>query len=86
MMYLKMRQMIAKILTGRVAALLLLAGILLIGCAHGPKTRLPVCPPPSVPAIEDLELMRVAGDFEKYPAFMLWVSEIERYCSALRSI
>ena len=85
-MYLKMRQMIAKILTGRVAALLLAAGILLIGCAHGPRTRLPVCPPPSVPAIEDLELMRVAGDFEKYPAFMLWVSEIERYCSALRSI
>jgi hypothetical protein len=85
MMFWKTKLRIVKVLTRRTVALLLSAGILLIGCAHGPKTRLPVCPPPSVLAVQDLELMRVAGDFEKYPAFMLWVSEMERYCSALRS-
>jgi hypothetical protein len=85
-MFWKKKLRIVKVLTRRLVALLLLAGILFVGCARGPRTRLPVCPPPSVSAVQDLELMQVAGDFEKYPAFMIWVSEIERYCFALMSI
>jgi len=43
----------------------------------------PPCPRISEDAVGDLEVVIMSGDYE---SLEIWISEIERYCSAIDSI
>ena len=59
----------------------------LVSCAHVWAGKPPPCPPPSDQAIEDIaELVEAnEADPSRYSFVLVWVSEIERFCSALKA-
>lgn len=70
-------------------ALCLAAPILFVSCATGQSVSIPSCPPPSMDAVDQFDSIIFSDMTEnhgKYSDFIYWISEIERYCSAISKI
>ena len=80
----KKRSNLAGSLTRKLAGPLLAGQILFVGCATGPISDLPPCPVPSYMATSELSMMYLSGTSLLYEDLILWIGEIERYCSAIR--
>lgn len=62
---------------------LLLSTGSVLGCVTCKLKNPPPCPRISEDAVGDLEVVIMSGDYE---SLEIWISEIERYCSAIDSI
>ena len=59
----------------------------LVSCAHVWAGKPPPCPPPSDQAIEEIAVIveENEADPSRYSFVLVWVSEIERFCSSLNA-
>jgi len=64
---------------------LLAAPILFVACASGRGVNVPNCPPPSPKVVLELSEIMTPTIDGRYDNLVLWVSEIERYCAALKN-
>ena len=70
-------------------ALCLAAPILFVSCATGQSVSIPSCPPPSMDAVDQFEMIIFSNMIENHGSYsdlIHWISEIERYCSAISSM
>ena len=68
---------------GAAASLLLVCGLVPAGgCATRGSFLIPPCPAPSMVAVDQLVLL-ASRDNDRYDELVNWVSEIDRYCSAI---